>query len=350
MYKYLLKLLHHLPPETAHHTVIKFLRLLPVKNFIADIDFTKFKQTYWGLNFSHPVGLAAGFDKDAEVFDKLGQIGFSFVETGTVTPLPQPGNPRPRLFRIPEKQALINSYGFNSRGSLYAAKVLKKHSAYSVLGVNLGINKHTQHPADDFLHGIELFLEMKKADYFTINVSSPNTPGLRNLQKPAILKPIFDAIKALMKQKKSLIPLLVKLSPDISIEEETPLIEFLADNAVDGIIISNTTIRREGFENSRWASIKGGLSGVPLKACSTAMLRRVYGITQGHIPLIGCGGISSGKDAYEKLCAGANLLQIYTAFIYKGPLVLPQILTELNTLLAEKGIKNIREMIGCKTE
>jgi dihydroorotate dehydrogenase len=346
MFNIALKFLQSLSPETAHHAAIHLLKWVPVKNVIDDIHLHEFAQICMGLHFSHPIGFAAGFDKDAEVFHQLGKIGFSFVETGTITPFSQPGNPKPRVFRIPEKEAIINSYGFNSKGAAYASNNIKKIYPHSILGVNLGINKNTINPIDDFLKGVETFVGLNNVHYFTLNVSSPNTPGLRDLQTPEYLKEIITGLKDIIKQKNLSPPLIVKLSPDMSLQEETKLIEFLLEIKIDGMMISNTTLSRPGLEKTAWASLPGGLSGKPLKSLSTEMLKRAYHITRGQIPLIGCGGVSTGQDAYEKICAGANLLQLYTAFIYKGPLVLRNIIMDLKKIFAGLGIKNISEIIG----
>jgi len=342
----MLKLLHRLPPEHAHHTAIKLLKYFPIKNVIEDLHLNEFSQTNRGMHFFHPIGFAAGFDKDAEVFHQLGAMGFSFVETGTVTPNPQPGNAKPRVFRIPEKEAIINSYGFNSKGAANAAMNIQKKNPQGILGVNLGVNKESKNPIDDFIKGAEIFISLQKAHYFTINVSSPNTPGLRDLQKPEYLKEIITGVKSVINQKNYTIPLWVKLSPDMPLEEETRLIEFLSMHSIDGIIISNTTVARPELTQTHWENVRGGLSGKPLKSLSTLMLKRAYQITRGHIPLIGCGGISTGADAFEKICAGANLLQLYTSFIYHGPMVLRAILMDLKKLFIQHGIKNITEIIG----
>lgn len=343
MYQLPTRMLQILPAEVAHHAAIKLLRFAPTFNLLRGLDTSLFSQQLMGINFPHPLGLAAGFDKDAEVFDKLGQLGFSFVEVGSITPRPQPGNPKPRLFRLLEQQAIINRYGFNSKGINYAANNLQRYPHTCIVGVNLGKNKETINYVDDFLLGAEILA--KHADYFTINVSSPNTPGLRDLQTPEALDPIIDGIRAILQQQNRTIPLLIKISPDMTLAQLTPLIEFLMVKGVDGVIITNTTTDREGVEISEYGRESGGLSGPPLKNRSTAMLRNVFNITQGKIALIGCGGISSGQDAYEKLCAGANLLQLYTSFIFQGPLVIRRVLLELQALLIKKGVKNIKEIV-----
>ncbi len=344
MYSLATKALHLLPPETAHDITIKILQWLPVYNVIKNLDLQEFSQDILGMHFKHPIGLAAGFDKHAEVFNKLGQLGFSFVEVGSITPKPQYGNPKPRLFRLTEHQAIINRYGFNSKGLEYAANQLQKQVHTCITGINLGKNKDTSNDAEDFLKGAEKLIN--QADYFTVNVSSPNTPGLRDLQTATALLPIITGIRQIMQQHSRTIPLFIKVSPDMSLEQETTLFEFLTEQAIDGIIISNTTTRRIGVETHLNSAIQGGLSGPPLRALSNAMLQRAYKITRGRVILMGCGGISSGKDIYEKLCAGANLVQLYTAFVYQGPSILKRVLLELKMLLVKNGIKNITEIIG----
>lgn len=343
MYLFATKLLHLFPPETAHDLAIKMLQLLPVKSVIADIDLSLFSQELMGLSFSHPLGLAAGFDKQAQVFHRLGQLGFSFVEIGSVTPRPQAGNPKPRLFRLPDQQAIINRYGFNSKGMDYVAQQFNEHQKICVTGINLGKNKETLDPIEDFLKGAKKLAPF--ADYLVVNVSSPNTPGLRDLQDPSILFALIDGIKNIIFQEPHTVPLFIKIAPDMNWDQEGELVEFLV-NKIDGIIVSNTTTSREGLEKTLNAQEAGGLSGKPLMARSTAQLKRIYPITRGRCVLIGCGGISSGQDAYEKLRAGADLLQLYTAFVYQGPMIIRQVLLELKTLLEKEGVKHIREIIG----
>jgi dihydroorotate dehydrogenase len=339
MYQLATRILHRLPPELAHNVAITMLRFAPIQNMVADLDLTIFAQELMGLRFPHPLGLAAGFDKNAEVFTSLGQMGFAFLEVGSVTPQPQPGNPKPRLFRLPSYQAIINRYGFNSKGMQYVHQQLQYRQRVCVTGINLGKNKNTTDPIADYLAGAKTLATY--ADYFVINVSSPSTPGLRDLQHPSVLGPMIDSLRHITPK-----PLLVKLAPDLNIEEESVLIDFLIDKSIDGIILGNSTFSRDGVTDNKYATQSGGLSGPPLKERNTAQLKRIYKITQGRCVLIGCGGISSGEDAYEKLRAGADLLQIYAAFVYQGPIVIRRILTELKQLLLRDGVKNIREIIG----
>lgn len=344
MHSFATKLLHQLPPETAHDLAIKVLRFLPVKNIVANLDLGMFAQDIMGLHFAHPLGLAAGFDKHAEVFDRLGQLGFSFVEIGSVTPRSQPGNPKPRLFRLAEYQAIINRYGFNSKGMAYVAQQFQQRKKTCVTGINLGKNKDTNDPIEDFIKGAEQLAAY--ADYLVVNVSSPNTPGLRDMQSSTVLGPMIDKIKNIIAQQHRTIPLFIKLAPDLGIDQEAALVEFLVAKKVEGIITSNTTLSREGVEKSNYAQEMGGLSGPALMTRSTEQLKRIYQITRGRCVLIGCGGISSGRDAYEKLRAGANLLQLYTAFVYQGPWVIKRVLTELKQLLERDGVKSLQEIIG----
>ncbi len=339
------ELLKDFEPEKAHALAIKALRAFPVANVTRRLDLSRVSQNLIGLHFAHPIGLAAGFDKQAEVFDKLGRLGFSWVEVGTVTPRAQPGNPKPRLFRLPGQQAIINRYGFNSKGAEYVALQFKKHKRTCVTGINLGKNKDTQDAVEDFLCGADMLCN--DADFLTINISSPNTPGLRELQQPEFIASLINDIRALLKQKQRFIPVFVKLSPDMPLDQEASLIECLLEQAIDGIVICNTTVDRDCLLDEPYAQEVGGLSGAPLRVRANNMLRRVYRITQGQTILIGCGGIHSGLDAYERLRAGANLLQLYTAFVYQGPRVLRTILSELNALFERDGVTHISEIIGC---
>jgi dihydroorotate dehydrogenase len=343
MYSLATRFLHLFSPEFAHNIALSMLRFFPVRDVVADLDLSMLAQDFMGLRFPHPLGLAAGFDKNAEAFVQLGHMGFSFLEVGSITPQPQPGNPKPRLFRLPSHQAIINRYGFNSKGMEYAKQRLCQQQRTCITGVNLGKNKTTTDPISDFLIGAKKLAT--HADYFVINVSSPNTPGLRDLQHPAVLGPMIDQLRVITSK-----PLLVKLSPDMEIAQETELADFLIDKAIDGIIVSNTTTHREGIAESKYITQSGGLSGPPLKDISTAQLARIYKITQGRCVLIGCGGISNGQDAYDKLRAGADLLQIYTAFVYQGPAVIRNVLTELKQLFLRDGVKNIRDLVGSATK
>ncbi|GBP83991.1 Dihydroorotate dehydrogenase [Eumeta japonica] len=340
-----------LNPELAHKIgiyAIKYGIFPPEKyNDPASLE-TKF------LNFklSNPIGIAAGFDKHGDAVLGLRKLGFSLIEVGSVTPQPQPGNLRPRVFRLLEDKAIINRYGFNSEGheAVYK-KVSQLNKAFlekGLLGINLGKNKLSDNAAQDYIAGIHKFYDV--ADYFVINISSPNTPGLRELQKKEDLKNLLIKINQTrnrLPQHKNP-PLLLKLAPDLSFEEKRDIasVIMLSESKVDGLIISNTTTGRENLLNQKLANEMGGLSGKPLAKKSTEMIREMYTLTGGHIPIIGVGGVFSGEDAYEKILAGATVIQIYSALIYHGPPIITRIKNELTELLQIDGYKNISEAIG----
>lgn len=346
-------MLRWLDPETAHTLSIKAAKykLIPRPAFT---DPPSLKSEVWGRTFSNPVGLAAGYDKDGEAVDGLLKIGFGFVEIGSVTPNPQPGNDKPRVFRLIEDSAVINRYGFNSDGHQEVFKRLRhreaepKISERGLMGVNLGKNKLSGHPVADYVSGVRVF--GKVADYLVINVSSPNTPGLRDLQGKKELEELLDQVVAernkLRVEPKP--PLLVKIAPDLSDQAKEDIAAVVArpGSGVDGLIVTNTTVERPASLQSKNRGEVGGLSGPPLKDMSTKTVRDMYRLTQGKIPIVGVGGISSGKDAYEKIKAGASLVQLYTAMIYQGPPVVKKIKRELDELLREDGYNSIAEAVG----
>ena len=340
------------------------IKLLKLKNSISSKEMhyhSSLKQILWKRTFKNPVGMAAGFDKNAEVFPQLFNLGFGSVEVGTVVPLPQPGNPKPRCFRIPEVEGMINRFGFNSLGSLVVKENIRRSYEFmldvnyhnqGVLGINIGKNKTSTSLEDsikDYVHGLKRFYT--SASYLVVNISSPNTPGLRDLQHKAELETL---LKALMSEIKELrcaehdrfVPLLVKLSPDMSLETERDAVETCLVNGVDGLIISNTTLDRPQELPDNLAKEVGGLSGKLLFNKSTAMLGRIYGYTKGKIPLIGVGGISSPQDAYIKIRMGASLVQLYTALVYKGPSLVTDINDFLVEQLASDGFHNVSEAVG----
>ncbi|KAL9317018.1 hypothetical protein ACSQ67_013535 [Phaseolus vulgaris] len=328
----------------------------------------------WGRKFSNPVGLAAGFDKNAEAVDGLLALGFGFVEVGSVTPVPQDGNPKPRIFRLREEGAVINRCGFNSEGIVAVAKRLGaqhgkrkldetsstspssnnevKHGGKAgpgILGVNLGKNKTSEDAAADYVQGVHTLSQY--ADYLVINVSSPNTPGLRMLQGRKQLKDLVKKVQAARDEmqwgEEGPPPLLVKIAPDLSKEDLEDIAAVALALHLDGLIVSNTTISRpDPVSKNPSASETGGLSGKPLFNLSTDILKEMYILTRGKIPLIGCGGISSGEDAYKKIRAGATLVQLYTAFAYGGPALIPQIKAELAACLERDGFKSILDAVG----
>ncbi|XP_055375158.1 dihydroorotate dehydrogenase (quinone), mitochondrial [Condylostylus longicornis] len=338
-----------LPPETAHMLAVKACKY---KLFYGKtLDDLKILETqFFGRSMSNPIGIAAGFDKQGEAVEGLEQIGFGLVEVGSITPLPQPGNPKPRVFRLIEDQAIINRYGFNSDGHeivYQRLKELKDRKCFKgVLGVNLGKNKTSENGNMDYVKGIEVFGPI--CDYLVINISSPNTPGLRNLQYKKNLEDLLtDAIKA-RNNLTSYKPVFLKIAPDLTKEEVKDITKVISKKAckIDGLIISNTTVDRTNLRNELYSQEVGGLSGAPLKLKSTELIAQIYYETSGKIPIIGVGGVFDGKDAYEKILAGASYIQIYTALIYNGPPIVNKIKIELNELLEKNGYRNVNEAVG----
>jgi dihydroorotate dehydrogenase len=293
-----------------------------------------------GLDLPNPVGLAAGFDKNGVAIDGLLRLGFGFVEIGSVTPRPQPGNPKPRIFRIAEAGAVINRLGFNNEGLDAAAKHLAARRARGVVGANLGKNKDSTDAVEDYVLGASRLSEL--ADYLVVNVSSPNTPGLRDLQH-APLKELLDAVRAARRRP---VPVLVKIAPDLDPASLERVVEAALAAAVDGITVSNTTLARPAGLPAALAAETGGLSGRPLFQPSTEILRQTWRLTKGALPLVGVGGIASGADAYAKIRAGASLVQLYTALIYQGPALVVQIRRDLAALLARDGIARVADAVG----
>jgi dihydroorotate dehydrogenase len=296
------------------------------------------------LHFPNPVGMAAGFDKDARVPGALLAAGFGFVEMGTLTPLPQSGNPRPRIFRSAAEGAIINRLGFNSEGHEAALARLWTRPT-GIIGINLGANRDSKDRAGDYVRGIECLTSV--ASYFTINISSPNTPGLRDLQAPealdGLLKRVQQARTALPRRSP---PLLIKLAPDIADGDLPDVVRVIAANAADGIVVSNTTLAREGVADRHFARETGGLSGRPLFTRSTRMLARVHQLTQGKLPLIGVGGIDSPEAALAKIEAGASLLQLYTGLVFEGPPLIGRIKQALIGAMAKQGSDSLGPLIG----
>lgn len=367
LYRSLLRrLLFRLPPETAHELALQTLASAPrlskllAGNSGKKIPFGKLER--FGLNFSNPVGLAAGFDKDGVALPGLAALGFGFIEAGTVTFHPQPGNERPRLFRLPEDKALINRAGFNNKGAAALAQRVaasgERRREY-VLGVSIGKSKvaRLDEAIEDYLQSFTSVYPV--ADYVAVNVSSPNTPGLRDLQQANQLESLLLALqqrnKELGKQHNLAreLPLLVKLSPDIAAADLEQIAAVARKTSIAGIIATNTTISREGLRSSA-AEIKacgeGGLSGLPLRVPSNRMIGRLYKLTGGKIPLIGVGGIFTAQDAWEKICAGASLVQLYTGFIYQGPGIVADINKGLQEILEREGIRSIDEAVGCRAD
>lgn len=327
--KFIRPILFLLPPETIHRLIFGLLRFArhipgtpPLLQKIYAVKNSRLQRELWGLKFPNPVGIAAGLDKEAKAFDMLANMGFGFVEIGTVTPLPQPGNPKPRLFRLKKDSALINRMGFNHKGVEHTITQLKKRPKGVIVGGNIGKNTLTpnEKAADDYEICFEKLYPY--VDYFVVNVSCPNISDLRQLQDKEALLDILNRITALRQKKKTKKPVLLKISPDLNNAQIDDVIEIISEAAIEGIVATNTTIGRDGLSYTQ-AQIddfgKGGLSGKPLRKRSTEVIRYINQKTQGKIPIIGVGGILSPHDALEKLNAGATLVQVYTGFIYEGP-------------------------------
>jgi dihydroorotate dehydrogenase len=346
-FKALRPLLHCMDAETAHGLTIKGLKT----GFAGRAEISSppnLATSCFGLSFKNPLGLAAGFDKNAEVPDAMLALGFGFVEVGTVTPRPQEGNPRPRLFRLSEDRAVINRLGFNNEGHAAVLERLRRRKHRSgIVGVNIGANKDSTDRISDYVAGINAFSDV--ASYFTINISSPNTPGLRNLQSaaelPALLKRLSEARQTQQRQ----VPMLLKIAPDLEADEMKAIAECCLSSAVDGVIISNTTVSRPALQ-SHHTKETGGLSGAPLFDLSTQQLARFYLLTKGKIPLVGVGGIADAEHAWSKICGGASLLQLYSALVFQGPELVQEILSGLSHKLAGKNLATLREAVGNSAE
>ena len=365
MYSHTLRpLLFRIDPERLHRWAIAQSRwfalspyLHPLLSGLAAPADPRLQQTLWGLTFKHPVGLAAGFDKNAEAIAIWPRVGFAFSEVGTVTAQAQPGNPLPRLFRLPADEAVINRYGFNNQGAVAVADRLATdpHSppGYPV-GINLGKSKVTplKDAPLDYLTSFQRLYPY--GDYFVVNVSSPNTPGLRKLQSRDNLARIVSLLQEHNTEHK---PLLVKIAPDLTWEQLDELLEFVSASSISGIIATNTTLQREGLKTRAIAQTgrpptdeAGGLSGPPVRAKSTEMVRYIYQHTDGNLPIIGVGGIDSADAAWEKIAAGASLVQLYTGLVYEGPGLPARIVRGLIAKLERAGFSTISEAVGCDCE
>jgi dihydroorotate dehydrogenase len=346
LYPLIRALLRALPAEAAHRLTLSALAngLGGLVAQRGEPDPPSLKQTLWARDFPNPIGIAAGFDKDAQVPDALLRLGCGFAETGTVTPRPQPGNPKPRIFRLYEDDAVINRMGFNSLGLAPTVARLRTRARRGVVGVNLGKNRDSTDAAADYLEGVRRVGPL--ADYFVINVSSPNTPGLRDLQRREVLDDLLRQLVAARDEAAPGTPLLVKIAPDLSPNERADIAALAGPSGVDGIVIANTTVARPQGLQSVAAGEQGGLSGKPLFAPSTALLGEIYRLTGGKLPLIGVGGIASADDAYAKIRAGASLVQFYTALVFQGPALIGRIKRGLAELLRRDGFANIAEAVG----
>ena len=351
MFSNLRSLIFKLDPEKAHTLAIKSLKFNLVPNLFQDKQNDNlFKTTLFGKDLENPIGMAAGFDKNAEVYNQLFKIGFGFVEVGTITPLSQYGNPKPRVFRLVENEALINRLGFNNHGAQNILDRIKRNPKVGILGINIGPNKDTQNRLEDYLSGLKSFYRV--ADYITINISSPNTENLRNFHDQVRLDELLKEIKNEKKKLDSKIPIVVKIAPDINDNEIKKISEVLLNNEVEAVIISNTSNATREKLTDIQKHQKGGLSGKPIEEKSNLLINKFYKClkNKNKIKIIGVGGVDSGLSAYNKFLAGAHYIQLYTGMVYKGPNIVNTIKNDLGDLLLKDGVKNFTEIIGNKTK
>ncbi|PIE15511.1 MAG: dihydroorotate dehydrogenase (quinone) [Rhodobacterales bacterium] len=341
-----LKALHNLDPERAHALSLKLLRsgMVPTG---CRFSSPRLQTEIAGLKLANPVGLAAGFDKNATALEPLSRAGFGFVEVGAATPRPQPGNPKPRLFRLSEDQAVINRFGFNNDGMQAIGERLAKRPKDAVIGLNLGANKDSADRAADF--ATVLAHCGAHLDFATVNVSSPNTEKLRDLQGKAALSALLQGVMITRDSLARPIPVFLKIAPDLTQEELAEIAQVAADTGIDAIIATNTTLDREGLR-SKHRDQAGGLSGAPLFEKSTRVLARLAALTEGKIPLIGVGGIGGAEQAYAKICAGASAVQLYSAMVYQGLSLVNDITRGLDQLLARDGFETIADAVGSKCQ
>lgn len=340
--------LHCMDAETAHGVTIKALKsgLLPARRLPVD---PRLEVKLWDLRFPNPIGMAAGFDKNGEVPDALLKLGFGFTEVGSVTPRPQPGNPKPRVFRLPADQGVINRFGFNNEGHEALRNRLEaRKTQLGIVGINVGANKDADDRVADYVAGIHAFADL--ASYFTVNVSSPNTPGLRDLQAREALAELLTSVISARDERTRIIgrrvPVLLKIAPDVDEASLAEIVEEVQAKCVDGLIVSNTTISREGLRDQERAQETGGLSGRPLFRKSTIALARARKLAGPDLPIIGVGGIDSAEAAWTKITAGADLLQLYSALTYHGMGLIAEVLTGLSKKLDQHGLKHISEARG----
>ena len=344
MFEKIRSLIFKFDPETAHDLAIKALKtnVIPVKPKRYDCLKIKFLDK----EIPNPIGIAAGFDKNAEVYNSLFKLGFGFVEVGTITPEPQFGNPKPRVFRLQEDEALINRLGFNNIGSEKAANNINNDSPKGLLGINIGPNKDTKNRIDDYLKCFRMLNEL--GDYITINISSPNTENLRSFHNPKELEELLNVINEEKNKINSSTSIAVKIAPDVKTKDLDDIGNILLKNKVKFVIISNTSDgTRDNLKNINKFE-KGGLSGKPIEEKSNLLINKFYKIFKNKIKIIGVGGIDSGKSAYEKFISGASYIQLYTGMVYQGPNIVNNISEELNDILTSDGVKNIEEIVGSK--
>jgi len=348
MFSKLRPLLFKVDPEKAHTLAIKSLKFNLIPNvFDEHKNDSIFQTTIFGKDLDNPIGMAAGFDKNAEVYNALFKLGFGFVEVGTITPLKQYGNPKPRVFRLVEDEALINRLGFNNHGAEIVKDRIKRNKKLGLLGINIGPNKDSSDRLNDYLIGLKTFYD--DADYITINISSPNTENLRTFHEGNKLQ---DLLKSIMEEKKNLnsnIPIAVKVSPDISKDQVSQISEILLEHEIKAIIVSNTSEATRDKLSNIQRHQKGGLSGKPIEEKSNILINEFYKLLKGKIKIIGVGGVDSGQSAYDKFIAGADFVQLYTGMVFNGPNIAGIIKKELKELLIRDGVKNYTEIIGNKT-
>ena len=340
-------LIFKIDPETAHTLAIKSLKLNLISNiFDENTKDPMFKTNLFGKTIDNPIGIAAGFDKNAEVYNPLFKLGFGFVEVGTITPLKQYGNPKPRVFRLVEDRALINRLGFNNLGSENVSSRIRSSLPKGPLGINIGPNKNTKDRLSDYLIGLRTFHNI--ADYITVNISSPNTENLRNFHDELKLDELMSSIEKEKIKLKSKTPIVVKVSPDILDNQVDSISKILLRYKVSAVIVSNTTEgNRENLQNILKHQ-KGGLSGKPVEDKSNKLISKFFDLLKNKIEIIGVGGVDSGKSAYEKFLAGASYVQLYTGMVFQGPNIVVKIKKELKELLISDGVTNFREIIGKK--
>ena len=336
-----------LDPEVAHDLAIKSLKFNVLPKSIFNVEEEELLETkLFNEKLPNPIGLAAGFDKSAEVYNSLFKLGYGFVEVGTVTPKRQLGNPKPRIFRLEKDHALINRLGFNNHGSEIISKRIAENLPIGFLGINIGPNKDTMNKEEDYYLCLSKLSSF--AGYLTINISSPNTEGLRDFHDQEALEKLLLGINKIKKDKKISKPLVLKLSPDINFNEISRIIELIMKYKIQGIIISNTTDSYRDSLIDTQKDEKGGLSGKPLRDISTNLIKKFFKETKGRIEIIGVGGVDSGQSAFEKICAGANAVQLYTGMVYKGPGVVKNMKKDLISILKKENLKNISEAVGIK--
>ena len=348
MFSKLRPLIFKVDPEKAHTLAIKSLKFNLIPNvFDENKNDSIFQTKIFNKVLDNPIGMAAGFDKNAEVYNALFKLGFGFVEVGTITPLKQYGNPKPRVFRLVEDEALINRLGFNNHGAEIVKDRIKRNKKLGLLGINIGPNKDTSDRLNDYLIGLKTFHE--EADYITINISSPNTENLRNFHEGGKLQ---DLLKSVITEKKNLnsnISIAVKVSPDISEDQVNQITEILLENEINVVIVSNTSDATRDKLSNIQRHQKGGLSGKPIEEKSNILINKFYKLLKGKIKIIGVGGVDSGQAAYDKFIAGADFVQLYTGMVFKGPNIAGIIKKDLKELLIRDGVKNYTEIVGNKT-